>query len=131
MSYKKPCALKKLQAAKRSWAKVISSQASVCPQGGGGWWSGPGGSRIFRGGGVSNFSEGLQFFGGVSNFFFWDAPPYNEWPVRYLLECILVLLDCLVELCKNIVDFFVEFTEFIERSKLEKLDFYNPFYFSY
>ena len=55
----------------RSWAKVISSQASVCPQGGSpifqGGWFGPGGSPIFRG--VSNFSGGSPiFFGGSPNF---------------------------------------------------------------
>ena len=53
----------------RSWAKVISSQASVCPQGGG-VWSGPGGGLVP---GLSNFLAGspnfgggwcLQFFGG-------------------------------------------------------------------
>ena len=48
-------------------AKVIFLQAFVCPQGG----SGPGGVcvcglQFFGGGVVSNFSGGLQFFGGES-----------------------------------------------------------------
>ena len=55
----------------RSWAMVILSQVCVCPRGGG--WSG---LQFFRGegvlqffGGVSNFSGGLQFLGGLQIFF--------------------------------------------------------------
>ena len=95
-------------------AKVIFSQASVCPQGGGGWVSqhalqvspGEGGypSMPCRSvsGGVSNFWGVSNFLGGVSNFgglqFFWGGSlilgggrdTVNVRPVRILLECILV-----------------------------------------
>ena len=46
----------------RSWAKVISLHACVCPRGGG-TWSGPGGCLKFSGG-------CLKFSGGCLNFFF-------------------------------------------------------------
>ena len=62
----------------RSWAKVISLQACVCPQGGGGTWPGPGGvSEILGGGSGLKFGgvSGLKFSGGVSeNFFFFFFP---------------------------------------------------------
>ena len=76
-------------------AKVIFSQASVCPQWGGGvsqhalqvspggspiFWVGVGGSPIFRGGGVST---------GIRN-------TVNVRPVRILLECILLHLEFLI-----------------------------------
>ena len=103
----------------RSWAKVIFLHLSVilltggCLVGGvSPVWEG----CLVRGGvlsrGVSNFSGGLQFFGGSPNFFFHifflffsnfffqkfllgctkPPPPetVNAWPVRILLECILV-----------------------------------------
>ena len=67
----------------RSWAKVISSQASVCPQGGsGGLVLGGGGSGRGRGlvlgggcvvclGGWWSVQGGLQFFGKLQ--FFWGG----------------------------------------------------------
>ena len=42
----------------RSWAKVISLQACVCPRGGGGTWPGPGGLSEILGGGLK-FSRGV------------------------------------------------------------------------
>ena len=64
----------------RSWAKVISLQASVCPQGGGGVpglvpggvGGGEGCLQLIRGG-VSNFFGGSEIF-----FFFFQFlfPPY-------------------------------------------------------
>ena len=92
----------------RSWAKVISLQASVCPHG-------EGSAQNFGGGVCSKFSGGGRsdpnFGGGVWNFFFFffsiyfppkkissgmhTLPPsapetVNARPVRILLECILV-----------------------------------------
>ena len=62
-------------------AKVIFSQASVCPQGGRDLV--PGGLQFFRGevsnfsgeGGSSNFSGGLQLFWGVLQFFGGEGSP--------------------------------------------------------
>ena len=74
-------------------AKVIFSQASVCPQGGSFFGGGGGSSKFLGGGGVPpNFWRGvlqifggvffggfLQIFGGVSSKFsgrsFWGVPP--------------------------------------------------------
>ena len=77
----------------RSWAKVISSQASVCPWGGVVWSLGGlqffwgvqffGGSPIFQG--VTNFFWGVVspiFFGGSPIFFSGmhpPPPPYGHW----------------------------------------------------
>ena len=74
---------------KRSLAKVIFSQASVCPQGGGVWSRGSpilGGYLQFFGGGVSNFGGVSPIFrGGLQH-----RNMVNIRPVRILLECILV-----------------------------------------
>ena len=77
-------------------AKVIFSQASVCPRGGGGGIPACLAGQSQRGGlvpgvsnfsgGSSNFSGGLQFFGGSPIF----RNTVNVWPVHILLECILV-----------------------------------------
>ena len=89
----------------QSWAKVIFSEACVCPQaGGGGFWS-RGGLGFFGG---LQFFGGSPIFGGVSKFFFFFFffqffppkissgmhPPetVNARPARILLECILVIL---------------------------------------
>ena len=57
----------------RSWAKVMFLQASVILSRGGGW-SGPRG--------VSNFSGGLQFFGG-SPIFRVGVSNFSEGGLRY------------------------------------------------
>ena len=60
-------------------AKVIFSQASVCPRGGGGWVSqhalqvSPGG--VWSQGGLQIFWGGLQFWGGSPNF--WGSPIFG------------------------------------------------------
>ena len=86
-------------------AKVIFSQACVCPQGGGA----PDFALIFRGGGLffggvpPNFQGGCVFLGGVPPTFSGGGflqisrgglhrNTVNVWPVRILLECILVVI---------------------------------------
>ena len=66
----------------RSWAKVIFSQASVCPRGVGRVWS-RGGGVLVRRVGVSNFSGGGHlpiFFSFFFNFYFFP-------PKKILLGC--------------------------------------------